>query len=359
VSTASARRYIGPGLLLALSSLACGCIEMALPPMAGDSGACSPEMRAGFLRTDPGSERADLWIAFVDVGHGDATWLRTPGVVGVTAGEVLVDAGDDGLPVAPYVPDGGRAVLELMQRAGLAPGDPLLAMVITHPDKDHYGGAAAVLAEHPARSVIHGGRSADAPTWRRLREAARAARIEWTPAPHVAREAPALDPWPAHSWGPGVDVRLVVSDRRAEHDNDASLVIELGFRGRRVLLMGDAGATVEAHIVSRVGPVDILRTGHHGGMDTSSPDFLDRVLTRSSHAIISAGRRDALPHGAVLDRLTDRRDTRPWRTDRADEGSSRRAAAGDDHIIARISGEDGRVEVCFLDPDPSAVLGGR
>lgn len=340
---------VAVGAVLALMVAGAGCVDIALPPVGGGPRVCSAEMRAGFLRTEPGAERPDLWIAFVDVGHGDATWLRTPGTVGVDAAEILIDAGDDGLPAAPHVPDGGAAVLELMARAGFAPGHPLDVLAITHPDKDHHGGTAAVLARHPVGVFLDPGRGAGGPTWIRAQRAARSAgAIRWV-APTDGLDGAGR--WSTGRWGRDLTVRLLAADPDARTDNGASLVFEVLFRGRRVLLMGDAGAEVEARLGPEVGPVDVLRTGHHGGADTSTSAFLDRVLAPGASAVISAGEWTGLPHREVVQRLAERVGGRLLRTDRGDGGASRRAAAGDDHVVARITGAEGAVEVCFLDPD--------
>lgn len=337
------------GVVFVLMLAGAGCVDIALPPVGGGLRVCSAEMRTGFLRTEPGAERPDLWIAFVDVGHGDATWLRTPGTVGVDAAEILIDAGDDGLPEAPHVPDGGAAVLDLMARAGFAPGHPLDVLAITHPDKDHHGGTAAVLAHHPARVFLDPGRGAGGPTWTRAQQAARSAGATRWVAPTDGLDGGGR--WSTGRWGRELTVRLLAADPDARTDNGASLVFEVLFRGRRVLLMGDAGAEVEARLGPTLGPVDILRTGHHGGVDTSTVPFLDRVLAPGAFAVISAGERAGLPHRGVVQRLAERVGDRLLRTDRGDEGASRRAAAGDDHVVARIAGADGAVEVCVLDPD--------
>lgn len=339
---------VGSGFALALASAAGGCVDLALPPTGDTSRTCAPALREGFLSTEPGAERDALWMAFIDVGHGDATWLRLPGVVGVDADEVVIDAGDDGLPDAPHVPDGGAAVLDLMARAGMPPGAPLTLVLVTHPDKDHYGGVAALLDHHPADSVLFGGRSPGVSSWHRLEGAA----------------GPSLQPAPDIGGGRGpsaidlvrhsdVALRLLASNPGAEDDNDASLVVEVGFGGRRVLLMADAEETLELKVAASARPVDILRAGHHGGIGTSGADLLERVLTPDSHAIVSAGERPGLPHPDVIDRLAARVGARLWRTDRGDAGRTRRAAAGDDHVIARL-GPDGRLDVCYLDRDMPA-----
>lgn len=347
-----------------------GCVDLALPPSGADDGrVCPAALREAFFAAGSGGERADLWVVFVDVGHGDATWIRTPGTLGLDAREIVIDAGDDGRPDAPHVPDGPSALFALMDRAGFGPGAPIDLLAVSHPDKDHYGGAPAVLARHPVAVFVEPGRASAQPTWRAL-EAAVAAHPGLVVRRPAARHG--IDPLEpglraSARWGREVEARLLSADADAEDDNDASLVIALRFRGVGVLLMADAEAPLEDRLLAAgaldaLGPVDVLRAGHHGGVGTSTAAFLDRVLPRGRggprHAVVSAGRREGLPHPDVLARLAERVGPNLWRTDRGDAGLDRRAAAGDDHLLLRIAGADGALDLCFLDPDPGAGAAG-
>lgn len=344
-----------PLVSVAIGALLLGCLPMSLPPI-GASEICSPSLVRAFHEDAHAAERSDLWIVFVDVGHGDATWIRTPGLRGVTARDILVDAGDDGRPHAPHVPDGGAAVREVLDRGGLAPGAPIDVLVLTHPDKDHYGGVVELIEHHPAAVVIESGRSSARRTWVELQR--RLAAV-----PGVVRRRPArlagIDPNEAglrvsRRWGRGVTVSLLSADADGVDDNGASVVIAIGFAGRTILLMADAGEDVEARRLGQWPAADVLRVGHHAGAGTSTSAFLDQVLPddRPRHAVISAGERPGLPDPDVVERLAARVGHRLWRTDRFDGDRSRRDAAGDDHILLRVRADDGQLDVCYLDADP-------
>jgi competence protein ComEC len=110
----------------------------------------------------------------------------------------------------------------------------------------------------------------------------------------------------------------IITTKSYERVNDASLVVSLRLKDRRVILTGDAEAEAEAEMVSRFGArlrADVLKLGHHGSNTSSAEAFLDQV--RPEHAIASLGRdnRFGFPHAAVVDRLA-RRGVRLWRTDR-------------------------------------------
>lgn len=348
------RRLIASGLAaLALA----GCVETELPPPPiGLADVCRPDLRERFFALSNEAYRDDLWVVFIDVGQGDATWIRTPGAVGVDAAEILIDAGDDGWPIAPHVPDGGAAVRALMDAAGFSPGRRLDVLAVTHPDKDHYGGAAAILERYAVAAWLDPGRATDAPTWRAL-EAALAAepdlrllRPAWQTGLDGHGDRQTFD------WGRDLEATLLAADAEAADDNAASLVLSLRYRGIHVLLLGDAEAALERRLLADPPPpADVLRTGHHGGRGTASEAFLDAVLPadgRPRGAVVSAGRRDALPAADTLDRLLAR--TGPgglFRTDRADEHRTRRDAVDGDHVLLRVGGRDGAVDLCYLLPD--------
>lgn len=346
-----------------LVALGAGCIDLAVPSPEPMPAVCRPELREAFYSLSSQDERFDLWVAFIDVGQGDATWIRTPGTVGVDAAEILIDAGDDGWPPAPHVPDGGAAVLGLMQAAGFVPGSRLDVLAVTHPDKDHYGGAGAIFGAYRVDRYLDPGRTAEGPTWRAL-EAMIAAEPGLT-ALRPAAEA-GLDGHGARrtfAWGRDVEVALLSADADAIDDNTASLVLALRYRGVNVLLLGDAEAALDASLVDPergdgawppLGPADVVRVGHHGGHDTSSDALLDAVLPpdgRRRHAVVSAGNRDGLPNPGTLDRLEARVGSDGLlRTDRGDDGKARRDAVDGDHIVLRVSGRDGAIDLCYLEP---------
>jgi len=101
--------------------------------------------------------------------------------------------------------------------------------------------------------------------------------------------------------------------------NDDSLVLRLAFGNERLLLPGDAEKQAEHEMLAGNPPeslhADVLKIGHHGGKNSSLPDFLAAVRPRI--AIISAGAGNPYGHPSpeVLDRLASI-NVRVLRTDR-------------------------------------------
>lgn len=228
-------------------------------------------------------------LTALDVGQGDAILLRD-----AAGAAVLVDAGPQGDP---------PAVLAALRRHGVGRLD---ALVITHGDADHAGGAAAVLRSVDVGVVLHPPRPADGwsdamsatldaaggdvPTVE-VRGGARVTASTWTFAVL----------WPQDPLAPGGE------------PNEGSVVMRAQAPGLRALLTGDAESPVLAGL--GLGAVDVLKVAHHGSAD----DGLARLLarTRPRAAVISVGEGNTFghPRPEILRALTAA-GVRVWRTDR-------------------------------------------
>jgi competence protein ComEC len=85
-------------------------------------------------------------------------------------------------------------------------------------------------------------------------------------------------------------------------DNLASLVLEVGEGGARILLLADVDSTVEQRLEPS-GPAAVLKVAHHGSGSSTSAGWLGRLRPRV--AVVSCGRRNPFGHPApgVLARL--------------------------------------------------------
>jgi competence protein ComEC len=228
-----------------------------------------------------------LHVTFVDVGQGDAAFVRFPR--GTT---MLVDAG--GLGASSSFDVGDRVVAPVLREAGVRRLDYL---ALTHGDPDHIGGAPSIVAEFRPREVWEGIPVPRQAPLAALRALAADAGSRW--ANVYAGDHLAID---------GVDVRALHPERaeweRQKVRNDDSIVLDVRWRDVSVLLTGDIGKPTERVLVAGLAPspVRVIKVPHHGSLTSSSEEFLR--VAQPAVAIFSAGRANHFGHPApaVLER---------------------------------------------------------
>ena len=227
-----------------------------------------------------------LRVAFLDVGQGDATVVQMP-----DRSAILVDAG--GLAGTTF--DIARRVVVPAMRA-LQVTD-LRALVLTHADPDHIGGAEGVLESFRPGYVWDGVPVPPHPARRALVLRAAAEQVAWR----------LVRPGDVDRFG-DVEVRVLHPPEpgweRQRVRNDDSVVLELRVGEVSILLPGDIGREVEHALLPslHLGRTVILKAPHHGSATSSSDPFLD--ATKPRVVIFSAGKNNRFGHPAkvVVDR---------------------------------------------------------
>ena len=213
-----------------------------------------------------------LRVTVLDVGHGDAILVQLP-----DRRCVLVDTG--GSLTGSTFDIGGRIVAPALWALGTRRLD---ALVVTHGDPDHAGGAASVVRDFHPREIWEGIPTPGVPVMQALREQARSAGIPW-------RERLAGDVVPLG----GVTLRIhhppPADWERRRVRNDDSMVIELDYGQVSIVLPGDIGADVERAIAPGFWPetLRVLKIPHHGSSTSSAREFVSAVRPRV--AILTAG----------------------------------------------------------------------
>jgi competence protein ComEC len=231
----------------------------------------------------PPEGRFELLAA--DIGQGTAVLVRT-------ARHLLLF--DTGPQTSPEADAGSRVLLPLLRYRGEARID---ALVLSHRDSDHVGGAAAILA---GMRVVRMSSSLtdDHPL---LAAAARRG------VPHT--RCAAGQGW---DWD-GVHFTLLhpaaEDHERPLKPNALSCVLRVEGGGRSALLTGDIEAPQEAALLARSPgqlPVDVLIVPHHGSRTSSTAAFLDAVAPQT--AIVQAAYRSRYGHPApdVMTRYAER-----------------------------------------------------
>ena len=231
-----------------------------------------------------GGWRGTTEILFLEVGHGDATLVRS----GPT--HWLIDAG----PRTTRFDAGRRIVLPALRAWGV---DRLEVLVVTHADRDHLGGVAAVLERVPVGEVWLGRATLDDPALLRVRRVAAARGV---PLRVVSRgDRASVGSWTARVlWPPEGSL--------PSHRNDAGVVLRIEGSEGCVLLPADVSQAVEAKILGSLRPCAVLKLGHHGSRTSTGPRWLEALDPELAVASASRGRTARFPAVQVRARLNAR-----------------------------------------------------
>ncbi len=262
-----------------------------------------PLLWPGQLRLPDAAFSLDL----IDVGQGLSVLVRT------RDHSLLFDAGP---AVQGRFDMGEAAVVPALHALGLARLD---ALVVSHGDNDHAGGAAAVgRAFAPAlryKPMAYDGMSGT--------DCQRGGRWHWDGVDFAWLHPPPHFPY----------VR-----------NDSSCVLRISSALGSALLPGDIEAVIEQRLVREQAaalPVDVLVVPHHGSTTSSSPAFVATVSPQIALLATGHGNRFGLPRAVVVQRY---RDAGATMADTADAGLIRvRVDAAGARVVTRWRDEKRRL----------------
>lgn len=238
-----------------------------------------------------------LTVFFLDVGQGDAAVLRTP-----NSRWLVIDGG----PRTPESDAGRRVVVPFLRRQGVG---RVAVAVATHGDADHLGGMPAVVDAFSPELVLEPGEPLGRPLYLEFLAGVEASGARW----HPARAGDRIEV-------DGVVLEVLSPDAQwlalPLDVNDHGVVLRVTYGAVRLLFEADAGLPVEGRLAGTVGPVELLKVGHHGSRTATSDEWLDELTPHE--AVISVGRRNTYGHPAaeVLERLA-RHGVTVFRTDRS------------------------------------------
>jgi competence protein ComEC len=228
---------------------------------------------------------AGFRVTFLDVGQGDATLLETP------KARVLVDEG-------PPEADVARQLVRMGVRS-------LSAIVLTHPQRDHIGGAAEIIRRIRVAQVLEPDLAVTGPE---REEALAVARARGVPV-RVVRTGTSLRAgglvlhvlWPEDEGAP------------SEDPNQNAVVLIASYGATDVFLSADAESDVTAKLP--LPAVEIMKVAHHGSEDPGLASELRALRPRI--AVISCGRDNGYghPRPETLAALAGARGLAVYRTD--------------------------------------------
>ncbi len=267
---------MGKALCVALLSVFSAILAACGLPTDWLEGAPPPPMENG------------LTVKLLAVGQGDSILIRTPEQT------ILVDTGDTS--------ETGRLRAALKKEC-VRRVDKL---IITHPHRDHIGGAAMVFRTCDVKEVYDNGQPTTTNVYRDYLKTIQKNKIP----SRTIRDGDVLD------LGGGAVLRVfsptqeMVDERGMQNGkvnmNLNSIVARLEYGDFSMMLTGDAEIPTEEGILRRHSPemirCKILKAGHHGSKTVSGTEFL-RALDADA-VLVSCGEDNEYhcPHPSVLDR---------------------------------------------------------
>jgi competence protein ComEC len=262
---------------LALLGMLCLLLPRGLPGRWAGAAMVMPM----FLLVPAGPAEGELRVHVLDVGQGLATVVRT-------ARHSLVY--DTGPRWNPDADSGSRIVVPFLRGEGIRELD---ALIVTHDDDDHAGGARSIIA---ARN----------PKW--LLTSLDADRDAIDGAQEVMR-CEAGDAW---RWD-GVLFEILHPSPEGyvagAKTNSLGCVLKITARGGSILLTADIEKRSERELLERARDdlkSDVMLVPHHGSRTSSTDEFLDVVAPRT--ALIAVGYRNRFrhPNAQVMARYAER-----------------------------------------------------
>lgn len=218
-------------------------------------------------------------VTFLDVGQGDAVFLRTE--AGTTC---LIDGG------STTVSDVGTyRLLPFLKSRGVSSLDYLF---LSHMDADHINGAEELLKDQfrgiPIRHLCLSALPGDETRERLEKEA----RLFGTELCYISRGTVFREK--------GAEIRCLspVKDQIKEDENENSEVLMVEISGLRILFTGDLGEEGEQELLEAGTDLRaaVLKVGHHGSRFSTGEDFLEAVSP--GFAVISCAEDNRYGHPA-------------------------------------------------------------
>ena len=109
-----------------------------------------------------GSSERELEVVFLDVGQGDAIFIRTP-----QGHIILLDGGGKPAYMGDFDETGRFVVVPFLEHRRIKKLD---MVIVSHPHEDHYGGLFPVLEKFPVKRLVTTGEEPETQSYSELLE---------------------------------------------------------------------------------------------------------------------------------------------------------------------------------------------
>jgi competence protein ComEC len=214
-----------------------------------------------------------LEISFLDVGQGDAIFIRTP-----SGHKMLIDGGVS------------NKVLEKISKKIYFFDREIDVIIATHPDADHITGLIPVLEKYTVKQIVHSQLTGQTGVSGVLQKSVLDEQAEV----HVAQKGDEIN------FGDGVIAQILYPLPNQifgpSETNDASVSVVLTYGEESILLTGDLPSTHEGDLLGKTLPrkITIYKAGHHGSKYSSSEQLLSYM--KPEYTVISAGKDNSYGH---------------------------------------------------------------
>jgi competence protein ComEC len=224
-------------------------------------------------------------ITVLDLTDGASIFLNVPG----EGDDWLIDGGGDW--------SGERVVTPFLRAQGV---DRLGVVAVSRADKAHVAGLCALTGEIPVARAVHGGAGSRSKFYAQWLAQVRERGI-------ALQQMRAGDEMRA---GGAVRVRALHPQRGAlaSRSDDNVLVLLVEFGSTRVLLMSDAGETVERQLLAQNPGLraHVIVKGEHGKEVSCTPEFLDAVRPEVVVQVVGTRPSGRYPSPTLRERLAAR-----------------------------------------------------
>ena len=235
-----------------------------------------------------------LEVHFLDVGQGDAIYIRTPDEI-----DILIDGGPDKTVLSEL-----GSVMPYWDRE-------IDIMILTHPHSDHVTGLIEVLRRYKVKQIYYTGALHTASDYLAWLEEVKTQEIPLSIVSsrfiiNLGEETDLEFLWPREN----------LINKKVTELNNTSIVNKLVFGDVSFLFTGDNEEQVEEELLDLGEDLQstVLKSSHHGSKTSSTEEFLNMVDPEI--VVIQCGEDNSFhhPHGRVLNRY-ERRNMNIFRTD--------------------------------------------